>query len=399
MKTVTVSACYFLSCVMVIANFGFSINVKAQQGVHTKTIAEQSLPLLSRSRLISDGKTEGRVDVQENVPRWTWTYKHPVKVNFIRLHMRGAGFSTDNSWYLQVKDRNGQVVDTIRRTSFWGEAPNAEVWTKLIWDSEVTVELYSAGNPINLQIEIDRLNYSSNPLAPRSITTGRNDMRDLVKAYGKDHTYYAYGQPTAIIFFVAAHDKSESSCTGFLLTPELFITNNHCIKENWQIPSTEIHFGYETNSTQKEIVTISKIEVSSKALDFSLLRLSRPLNNRSVVKIDTNPVRVPQQLVLIGYPNANFKTISVIDCVIQKAIADDQPNGENDFYHLCDTQGGNSGSPVINNDNGRVVGIHHLGIPGVNDRGINLAVKITSVLNHIRSSNESLYNQIIQNAQ
>ena len=359
-------------------------------------MSENTLPNLSRRKIITENRfLEVASDVQGVALRGTWEYKHDYKITFLRLHVRAVNLPADNSWSLQIKDSNGRLIDTLTKDSFFKnpklntDSNELEAWSKLVWDTETSVELRSKtppcveGNPDSLCVEIDQVNYSFLRPASQAITTKKNDMRDLIDAYRKDHKYYRYSQPTAIIFFLTDKVKNESNCTGFLLTPTLLVTNNHCISQLWQTKSAEVRFGYETGSVKTNTAQISKIEMTNPQLDFSLLRLASMSNPQPIAKIELKPVTEDQQLVLIEYPNARTKTISLIGCVVQYTDAGNEGQGQNDFYHLCDTEGGASGSPVFDEKTGRVVGIHHLGIPRENNEGRNLAVKITSVMSKI----------------
>ena len=77
----------------------------------------------------------------------------------------------------------------------------------------------------------------------------------------------------------------------------------------------------------------------------------------------------------------------------------DRPDRPDDFYHLCDTEGGESGSPVIDAATGRVVGLHYYGITGTSNNGRNLAVNINAILDYIRLKDNSVYQQILQHTQ
>jgi len=61
------------------------------------------------------------------------------------------------------------------------------------------------------------------------------------------------------------------------------------------------------------------------------------------------------------------KQIAFRGCSIETAVAPSWPKPvENNVGHVCDTEGGSSGSPLLGSDY-KVVGLHHLGFIG-NDK-------------------------------
>jgi V8-like Glu-specific endopeptidase len=68
--------------------------------------------------------------------------------------------------------------------------------------------------------------------------------------------------------------------------------------------------------------------------------------------------------------------------------------GATDFGHLCDTLGGSSGSPVLDRQSGRLVGLHHLGIPPGAADPVNQAVHIGQVLEDVKTRIPALHAEI-----
>lgn len=368
--------------------------VQAQEPFDALT--QEKLPTLSKTVSIPDGRTPN-VFPDQTTTRWVWRYTHETEVGFLRLHIRVRHFSAVNGWFLLVKDAANNEVERVRPSSFFGDPPNVQFWTKRIDGNKVRVELHSELNPVGLDLEIDRLMYEFFIPGPRAITTGRNDMQDLVRDFTRTHVFYNYSLPISAIFFVKVTGTEETNCTGFLLTPQIIITNQHCISQPWQLNGARVIFNYENNPPQQETFGVRSIAMQNRPLDFTLLELDRPATAWPTVKIDQNLLTNGQQLVLIEHPNKKFKIVSIKECDIEKVVVDDLPNRGNDFYHRCDTEWGASGSPVMNRATGRVVGLHHDGISDpVYNRGRNLAVNIRAILEQIRSENKVLHAEIVK---
>ena len=403
MRTAIIKTNFCLATLVLLHAFSPQMSL-GQQPQATPSRAERTLPRLSRGlrlNISDDNVTPGFFPDDASRPRWIFRYKHELEVGFLRLHVLLRQRPTNAaSWYLVVKDGSQREVERVTPEFFDGQPPDAQAWTDTIDGREVIVELWSDVNPVNLKLEIDRLNYEFQSPGSRAITTGVNSMQPLLEfTPNRDHLYYSFSLPITFISFVKASDGTDSNCTGFLLTPELLITNQHCISENWQLASAKVEFNYEPSPPRKETFKIDKIEMQDGPLDFSLLKLKRPATNWPTVKIGSNPHQTQQPLVLIGHPNRSYKTISIVDCKVEHLRPPDRPERPNDFYHLCDTEGGESGSPVIDAATGRVVGLHYYGITGTSNNGRNLAVNIKAILEKIRSNDKVVYQQILQHTQ
>ncbi|MDT5296300.1 MAG: uncharacterized protein QOJ76_3180 [Acidobacteriota bacterium] len=375
--------------------------------------AMNDLPVLSKMETLADVATpdvfpEGRELL------WPWRYEYDKPTKFLILHIDARGFPDDDSWTLLIMDGDGNVRERLTARSLrWtptepGQPQRAERWTAEVPGRKVSVELHATRPPRGLRIAIDKLQHSFFKPGERVLTTGSNDMRDLVAAFGRDHRYYGYGRSVAIIYLPMPDGSGvKTNCTGFLVAPDLLMTNRHCISQPWQLETATAVFGYESQPTLVETLSFLRIEAQDAPLDFTILRLSRPASsNWPVAKLDLTPVQNNQNLVLIQHPSDQQKIISRVGCTVQTADVTDRPQNSNDFYHLCDADGGSSGSPAINEATGRVVGLHHGGISRPLKQGFNFAVKIAPILERLKCNpavepgcNPTLYDEIIRQSQ
>lgn len=372
------------------------INVRAQD-------PRNALPILSQSKDITDAVTPNVLPAGQEI-RWVWRYDHDSATKFLRLHIKVQGCPNDTSWFLLIKDGDGNVYDRLTASSLRWAANSTDCsvetdrWTQRVPGQKVRVELHAIANPRNLRIVIDRLNYSFFMPGTKAITTGSDNMRDLVDAFGRDHRFYSYGRSVAIIYLQMSDGSGrETNCTGFLLAPDLLMTNRHCISESWQLDTAKAVFGFESKPFQLDTVAFTKIEMQDEPLDFTILRLAQPASsNWPPVKISNNAVQTNGQLLLIQHPSERTKVISQIDCTVQSATVTDRPQNPDDFYHLCDCEGGSSGAPIIEAATGRVIGLHHLGIERPRKSGINLAVKMDTIMRKVATSCPALHSYIKQ---
>jgi V8-like Glu-specific endopeptidase len=101
-----------------------------------------------------------------------------------------------------------------------------------------------------------------------------------------------------------------------------------------------------------------------------------------------------ESLVLIQHPAGEFKQVSIADCRVAGVSRTGVAAAGTDFGHLCDSLGGSSGSPVVDGQTGRVVGLHHWGFEEGAANPVNQAVHIGLVLDDLRTRLPALHAEI-----
>ena len=198
------------------------------------------------------------------------------------------------------------------------------------------------------------------------------------------------------------------TCSGFLLAPDLFITNWHCGGIKGETPdqafwhddilsSALIDFSWDGDLLSNEYsysgktVIANKHVVQNRDLDYAIFRV-RPLlqhiGQPPTVRLglDVTPA-ADQSLNIIHHPLGEIKHLTRKDCEV---VAADHPSwfkqeASIDFGHSCDTEGGSSGSPVFDSS-WAVIGIHHSGYSERENGScdvMNKAVKIQHILNDL----------------
>jgi len=179
--------------------------------------------------------------------------------------------------------------------------------------------------------------------------------------------------------------------TGFVVGPNLMMTNRHVAglfsqglgsRIRYQAGSAAIDFRREEGMPAPQPATLLKVigvELIHPYWDMALLRVDG-LNGHSPLRLS---VAAPQDLenqniVVIGYPARDDRNdLQVQDEVFKRiyqvkrlqpgilrhrAAINSFENRVNALTHDSSTLGGNSGSAVINVDNGEVVGLHFAGV-------------------------------------
>ncbi|MEM7131940.1 MAG: serine protease [Chloroflexota bacterium] len=157
--------------------------------------------------------------------------------------------------------------------------------------------------------------------------------------------------------------------TGFMVSPSLFLTNNHVIHNKEFATKVRMQFNYQLGPDGLELPTQSFFPIvdsafhTNAALDYTLIRLQPttdgdatvlPGERWGMIKLNPRPVfRKDQHFNIIQHPKGRRKEISVQDNEIDKLFT-------NITRYKSDTEQGSSGSPVFDNL-WQLVALHHAG--------------------------------------
>lgn len=277
---------------------------------------------------------------------------------FIRLHVKTEGPKMPEGSRLMLFGELGQEFEfDLSKISTEGS------WTRLLPKGRVDMALVSEA-PIDddTVLVIDQLLKPITGLTLYS-THGPNQ---LVKIFDPSvpENVRALAGPVALLSFVDS--GVPRSCTGFLIAPDVLLTNQHCIQNDETCRTMNAAFGYhltETLSTQIGAqVGCSGYEAfhSNFDLDATAVRLNmEPGAQYGVIAVPDMPVDPVGPLFIIQHPGNVPKSVSLLDCAAGDIGVDGRAQGV-DFTHTCDTAGGSSGAPVLN-EAGALVGLHHFG--------------------------------------
>src|SRR5262245_12384466 len=162
--------------------------------------------------------------------------------------------------------------------------------------------------------------------------------------------------------------------TGFLVAPQVLITNNHVLHDIAEASQATAQFHFEVDLSDAEVGPVvfrlapETLFYTSKDLDYSVVAVNpssrddaMPLSQFGYLPLleMTGKVSECEWLTIIQHPEGARKQICVRDNQFVKR--------ENDvIWYSTDTQPGSSGSPVFNND-WYVVALHHSGVPDTRD--------------------------------
>lgn len=346
----------------------------------------QSPPSFARTVVSSVTKAYSSSDVRS--PRfppaarglvWVDRVAHSDPVAAIRVYVTITGAGT--GWSLVIRsEATGVVTDTITPQTPLDAAGG--FWSGDVHGSVAEVSLNTKGDVSGLTVAIATYGYSVMSAQQQAIH-GIDARLNITEAGPR---VQELARPVVRLRTMVPN-LGESSCTGFLLNDRLVLTNEHCVTTDAEARATLVDLGYETG---KKPVTL-RVEAllsDDAALDYALLRLERaaPAAWGRVTLDPASKIAVDQRLILIEHPLGGFKQVSLESCEISDEKIAGATAAPTDFGHRCDTLVGSSGSPVMDDGSGAVIGLHHLGFDAAKKIYVNRAVPIRLVLTHIRST-------------
>jgi hypothetical protein len=142
----------------------------------------------------------------------------------------------------------------------------------------------------------------------------------------------------------------------------VLITNSHVLSRNDLLKDNFINISLDDDKYEYKIyIDESRKTYSNKSYDVSIIEITIKdnLSNVSFLEIDDNLLKlndneifINKSIYLLHYPHGNDVELSI---GVIKSIS---KYNSNDFFHLCQTQKGSSGCPIINLINFKVIGIH-----------------------------------------
>ncbi|MGX9117290.1 trypsin-like serine peptidase [Mesorhizobium sp. BHbsci] len=296
---------------------------------------------------------------------------------------RGDAFRLYFDEIKTTSDR-GFVVRIIGAEGILTEIPGeeftkAEVYAShILVGSDVTVEVEAPSKPSGLSFRLATLHYEAPSGEPLSVT--EPDQRRKTRNLPEASPMRIAARSVAKLTF-QAEDGLEYLCSGFLIAPSRLLTNEHCINTEQRCNTALAIFGYLDDSANVEQVRCSSILRVDAGRDLALLQLEASAGSRwGVLSLAKAPPGLEASLYIPQHPGGRPQEVSIADCKLVETNAAGV-SGPTDFANNCDTEGGASGSPVIDLTTNEVVGLHHWGFEPAPSQyqNLNRAVRIDEV--------------------
>ena len=195
-----------------------------------------------------------------------------------------------------------------------------------------------------------------------------------------------FGRGVARLVFTPP-DSPARTCTGFLITASVVMTNYHCIDGLSDVTNAYVEFDYYEETSEREdfnivgsVVTDQDGITTERALDVALLRLDRDAS-RPTAALAVGRAAPGSPAVLIGHPGGAPQIVSLAACRIVASLPPLDPSRSSfEVSHACFTETGSSGAPLFDFETGAVVALHHEGFERAAVARVNRAVAMDAIV-------------------
>lgn len=277
--------------------------------------------------------------------------------------------SGGGDWSVRVRDaRLGTTLETIALT-----ATQQTVWTNDVPARGAIVELVSTQAGATGTLGVTRI-VCEVVRAHEQAVVGVIGFADIVDLPPQHDWIKAAGRAVARLRFMTP--AGEATCTGFMVSADTLMTNEHCINTAERVESLVADFGYDTQGSRSVEFRGDALLAADPALDYALVRMrGAPGRTWGTLVLAASKPAVGRDLVVIEHPAGRHKQVSLENCVVTAIDQKGAGAADSDFAHHCDTLSGSSGSPVIDRESRAVVGLHHFGFLFDDKPAINQAVE------------------------
>jgi endonuclease G, mitochondrial len=180
--------------------------------------------------------------------------------------------------------------------------------------------------------------------------------------------------------------------TGFLISPDLMLTNNHVLPDRDTARFAIAQFNYENDAqrqprpTRNFMLEPDRFFVTDRNLDFSLVAIATraaegvTLREFGYLQLwrESGKALVGECVSIIQHASGSPKVVAVRENKITNLV-------DHFIHYTTDTEPGSSGSPVMN-DSWQVVALHHAGVPDPDNPEAYIAnegARVSSILKHL----------------
>lgn len=320
---------------------------------HPYPVGAESRPVVWSDRVVSPGAT------------------------FLRIHFTGLSLAPGD--YVTVADPEEKQVWT-----YSGRGPHADgdVWSFAV-DGDTALVRIHGGRGAGHGYLIDAVGHGTRSMDPVPELICGTDGREDVACHSPEID--AAQRPVARLLWIKGN--LILACTGWLVAgsnPDTLITNQHCISKKPEVRSLQATFNLQrtacgggtsaatTNYAGGALLSSNNLNLRGQreGLDYTLLTLQgNPEATWGELTPTTKSVAAGDLIWFIQHPGGGPKTVGYWDdsshtvrcdvATVGQTYGGSAPGSQTGY--ACDSEGGSSGSPIVDPGTGRVIALHHFG--------------------------------------
>ena len=212
-------------------------------------------------------------------------------------------------------------------------------------------------------------NYLTLPQSAAGLSTtqlqnvlGRNANFERLDSYRADDRFRKMAAPVGRLDLLieGAGGTGVGNCTASIISQRYIMTNSHCFPSRDRVVrgSLLMDFYSEDNDrdTRRFEIATAPAEVNAE-LDYAIVEVrGNPSASFGTVRLDPRDPQPGESLLIIHHPMGLPKHMTRGGCRAYQPAVDGT-----DIRHRCDTLPGSSGSPILAEATGRMVGLHYGG--------------------------------------
>jgi hypothetical protein len=316
---------------------------------------------------------------------WQWEFSQPG-ANYLRVQFQPTGFEgADVAASLSFWNQSGRLV---RRLTLQDLQKDKLQWSDAVQGDYVLVTLRVQNPRPETGIDIKRVAIQNETSAALSIVGGKDDTENII-LYKDFPLVWNLQSPIARLLLI--QNDLTASCTGFMVSESLMLTNYHCVRSQVECDDMKVQFNYYVSEigrteevSQRDCLAFDP-QFANETLDYAFIEIDRdpgaqfgyvPLE--IVANEGDGPAASGSAILIIQHPAGLPKKVARTNCRIAQLPVDGFAP-ETDFSHSCDTMGGSSGSPVFTDD-GILVGLHHYGFAEGGIWSDNRAIRMSRIV-------------------
>lgn len=363
---------YFFKVVVITAVFLCGINLSAQQPFKVGDEFDTNIHLTNTYQKFKSKSSNS--EVKELVYEKEFFSKNSsyIKLYFENFDLAPGDYLEiigSDSKESHIYGEQGKIVDT-------NNTMISNFWSRVMFDEKITIKLYSSGKVkkhFGFDITKVAYGYSEKKIMDKILSQQRSicsaDNKESIACYQGTAMYEKAKAVCRLLI------GGSSLCTGWLLGSEgHLMTNNHCIGSASAAQNTDFIFNYEyqncsgsSNANSDIVASSANFIKTNYSLDYTLVKLPvNPTNTYGYLRLSTVIPTSGDRIYIPQHPGGRRKEISV------NTDTDGTSGGFSRVYqslsgsgqqvrYYADTEGGSSGSPVLDYNSNLVIAIHNTG--------------------------------------